>query len=258
MDYNAKKIVIADLDGTLTKSKTRMDGEMSNLIGALLGYKDMAVISGGSYAQFQKQFITSLPVPEDRLARLYLFPTNATSFYKFVNGGWAPVYIEALTETQKKKIFEAFDKALRLAHFERPEKLYGELIEDRGTQVTFSAYGQQAPLEIKEKWDPDQKKRLLIKRYLDEIIPEFKVKIGGTTSIDVTRKGIDKAYAIRKINEIFGYSIEQMVFLGDAIFEGGNDYAVKAAGVDSIKVGGPEDTKKILSEIIEVSKKNSK
>lgn len=257
MDYKKKKIVIADLDGTLTKSKAAMDTEMSDLLGELLNYKDFAVVSGGSYPQFQKQFISGLSCPKERLSRLYLFPTNATSFYKFTGKEWEPVYIETLTEEQRKRIMDGFKEALKRSGFKKPEKTYGEMIEDRGTQVTFSALGQRAPLELKSVWDPDQKKRQAIKSRLDKLIPEFEVRIGGTTSIDVTKKGIDKAYSIRKINDIFGYSLEQMMFLGDAIFEGGNDYAIKAAGVDSIKVEGPEDTKRIIREVIESSKEKN-
>ncbi|MDE1823154.1 MAG: HAD-IIB family hydrolase [Candidatus Micrarchaeota archaeon] len=260
MDYDVgkKRIVIADLDGTLTLSKTTMDRQMSDLICELLNYKDFAVISGGAYRQFQKQFLGGLSCNSGNISRLYLFPTNATSFYKFDDGEWSLVYSELLKPDEKKRIVEAFGTALKQARFEKPAHTYGEQIEDRGSQVTFSAFGQETPLEIKGSWDPDGKKRLVIKGYLDKLIPEFEVRIGGTSSIDVTKKGIDKAYGIRKINENLGYSIGQMLFLGDALFEGGNDYPVKRAGVDSISVSGPEETKKILREIIDMSKNSEK
>ena len=77
------------------------------------------------------------------------------------------------------------------------EQVWGEVIEDRGSQITFSALGQQAPLEQKDKWDPDFTKRKKIKAILDTLIPEFSVRMGGATSIDITKPGIDKAYGIR-------------------------------------------------------------
>ncbi|MDE1855743.1 MAG: HAD-IIB family hydrolase [Candidatus Micrarchaeota archaeon] len=255
MDYRAKKIVIADLDGTLAPSKSRMDSEMSSLIVELLEYKDFAVISGGRFEQFQKQFVSGLENRPERFSRLYLLPTCATAFYKFEEGEWQKVYSEDLSSEQKVRIMQAFETALRQAGYQKPEKVYGQILEDRGTQITFSANGQEAPLELKTAWDPDQKKRLLIKSYLDKLLPEFEIRVGGTNSIDVTKKGIDKAYGIRKIESYFGYKIGEMLFLGDALFDGGNDYPVKQVGVDSIQVSGPEDTKKILRDIIAVSKK---
>lgn len=252
--YSDKKIIIADLDGTLSLSKAQMDPEMSEIISELLGYKDFAVISGGGYPQFQKQFVSGLTCPAERLSRLYLFPTCATAFYRFVDGKWSPVYAETLSAYEKAKIMGAFDTALRRAGFQTPERLYGVLLEDRGTQITFSAYGSTAPLELKSAWDPDRTKRSAIRGYLMALLPEFEVAVAGTTSIDVTRKGIDKAYGVRKIKEILGYPYEQMLFLGDMLMEGGNDYPVKREGVDCISVSGPEEAKLVLKRIINESK----
>ncbi|MDE1762559.1 MAG: HAD-IIB family hydrolase [Candidatus Micrarchaeota archaeon] len=254
MDYSLKRIVIADLDGTLAPSKSKMDPEMSKLIIDLLEYKDFAVISGGRFEQFEKQFVSGLEKSPKRFSRLYLLPTCATAFYRFESGEWRKVYSEDLQKDEKSRIINAFGVALKQAGYSKPEKIYGDILEDRGTQITFSANGQQAPLEVKTAWDPTAEKRLRIKACLDKLIPEFEVRIGGTNSIDVTKKGIDKAYGIRKIEGYFGYKISEMLFLGDALFEGGNDYPVKTAGVDCIQVSGPEDTKKVLKSIIESSR----
>jgi hydroxymethylpyrimidine pyrophosphatase-like HAD family hydrolase len=130
------------------------------------------------------------------------------------------------------------------------EKVWGEVIEDRGSQITFSALGQQAPLEEKEKWDPDFSKRKKIKAILDGLIPEFSVRLGGSTSIDVTRPGIDKAYGIGKLRDILGISLKEMIFIGDALFPGGNDYPAEEAGVACIRVRGPNETKPVTEAII--------
>ena len=120
-----------------------------------------------------------------------------------------------------------------------PEKTWGETIEDRGTQVTMSALGQQAPLEKKEKWDPDFTKRKKMQALLEDVIPEFSVRLGGTTSIDVTRPGIDKAYGMGKLRDVLDIDIADMLFIGDALFPGGNDYPAKEAGVACIEVRTP-------------------
>jgi hypothetical protein len=130
------------------------------------------------------------------------------------------------------------------------EKVWGEVIEDRGSQITFSALGSQAPLEEKKKWDPDFTKRKKIKAVLDTLIPEFSVHLGGATSVDVTRQGIDKAYGIRKLRDILEIPIDQMIFIGDALFPGGNDYPAKEAGVLSIEVRDPDETKRVIEAIV--------
>ncbi len=94
------------------------------------------------------------------------------------------------------------------------------MIEDRGSQITFSALGQEAPLDEKKKWDPDFKKREKIKEILKPLIPDFSIQLGGSTSIDVTRPGIDKAYGVKKLQETLGIAIEDMIFVGDAVFPG--------------------------------------
>lgn len=249
MDYFRKRIIIADLDGTLSVSKSPIDGEMAALIMELLKSRSLAVISGGSYLQFQKQFLPSLPRNAD-LSRLYLFPTCATAFYKYDGNGWAEVYAERLSESERRKIFDAFDAALKETSFDFSQLSYGARIEDRDTQISFSALGQKCPYEIKSKWDPDHRKREVIVAALAPRIPEFEVRIGGTSTIDVTRKGIDKEYGINKISEYLGFTREEMLFVGDALFEGGNDYPAKKTGVDCMQVSGPEEAKALLRDVI--------
>ena len=140
------------------------------------------------------------------------------------------------------------EKAISLSDVSA-KKVWGELIEDRGSQITFSAVGQLAPLEEKKKWDPDFSKRKRMKAVLDKLIPEFSVRLGGTTSVDVTRPGIDKAYGIGKLRDILGIAITEMLFIGDALFPGGNDYPAKEAGVLSIQVRDPNETKRVIEAI---------
>ena len=149
-----KKLIVFDLDGTLTKSKTNLDKEMSEVMTTLLNKYKVAVIGGGSYEQFKRQFIKHLKVEKKLLKKLFLFPTSSTSFYRYEDG-WKCVYKHDLTDNEKKKIFDAFSKVL-VSH--KPEKVWGEIVEDRGSQITFSALGQKAPIDKKSEWDPNQKK----------------------------------------------------------------------------------------------------
>jgi hypothetical protein len=242
-----KKLVVFDLDGTLAPSKSSLDAEMAALINKLLSIIKVAVISGGDWSQFQKQVLSHL-ASDERLKNLSLLPTCGTQFYKY-DKNWEKIYSEDFSSEQKEKIVSSLKNAIEQSGL-KAAKVWGEVIEDRGSQVTFSALGQEAPLNEKVKWDPDFTKRKKMKAILDTLIPEFSVRLGGATSIDVTEPGIDKAYGIKKLRDVLGIAIEEMIFIGDALFPGGNDYPAEQAGVVSIRVRDPKETKCVIEAII--------
>jgi phosphomannomutase len=242
-----KKLIVFDLDGTLAESKAAIDKEMSTRLGALLTVAKVAVISGGDWPQFEKQVLAKLP-KNAALKNLSILPTCGTKYYEYKND-WKQLYAENFTDDEKNKIISSLNKAIDESGF-KATKVWGETIEDRGSQVTYSALGQHAPLDEKKKWDPDFAKRNKIKKQLDKMIPEFAVNLGGATSIDVTKHGIDKAYGIRKLRDVLNIAIKEMMFIGDAIFPGGNDYPAKQAGVFSVRVSDPNETKKVVESII--------
>ncbi len=247
--YTNKKLIIFDLDGTLAESKSIMDGEMTKLLGELLAVKKVAVISGGRFEQFKIEFLDSLALANFDLRSLYLFPTCATTFYQYQKE-WVKIYQESFSGDEKKKILRAFSYVMKRSGVKQPSRIYGDVLEDRESQITYSAAGQKAPVDVKQTWDPDATKRLAMKKVLQKEIPEFEIRVGGMTSIDVTRKGIDKAYGIQKMEELLHISKSEMLFIGDALFPGGNDYPVQQAGVSCIATSGPDETKKIIGKIL--------
>jgi phosphomannomutase len=242
-----KKLIVFDLDGTLAPSKAPLDSEMAALLNGLLQEVRVAVISGGDWPQFEKQVLANLAHNEN-LRGLSLLPTCGTKFYQF-DSGWKKLYSEDFSADQRGQILGALNQVIETSRF-RPEQTWGEVIEDRGSQITFSALGQQAPLDKKKAWDPDFTKRQKMKAVLDKLIPKFSVRLGGTTSVDITKPGIDKAYGIRKLRDTLGIPIEEMLFLGDAIFPGGNDYPAKEAGAECIEVRDPTESKHVIQAIV--------
>ena len=242
-----KKLIVFDLDGTLAESKASVDAEMAQLLDQLLKIVKVSVISGGAWSQFEKQVLAHLS-HAGILKNLSLLPTCGTKFYSY-DSEWELLYSEDFTASEKKKIFSSLQQATETSDL-KPAQTWGELIQDRGSQITFSGLGQQAPLEEKKKWDPDFAKRKKIKVLLDKLIPEFSVRLGGATSIDVTKHGIDKAYGIRKLRDVLGVPISEMIFIGDAVFPGGNDYPAKEAGALSIRVRDPHETKRVIEAIV--------
>ena len=156
-----KKLIVFDLDGTLAESKAAIDTEMAILFHNLLKVARVAIISGGAWPQFEKQVIAHLPKGSD-LNKLSILPTCGTKFYSYENGDWKKLYAENFTDVQKQKIEGSLKTAVEKSGF-KAEKIWGERIEDRESQITFSALGQKAPLEPKKAWDPDFKKRKKIK-----------------------------------------------------------------------------------------------
>jgi len=248
---SGKKVVIFDLDGTLTKSKSSLDREMGSLLVRLLRHRYVAVASGGSFQQFETQFVSKLPRSAN-LGNLVLFPTCAASGYYYNSrlGRFYRAYSSLLSKFAVKRIFQAFEKVFPESGYVKPKKTYGAILENRGSQVTFSALGQHAPLELKEKWDPHQKKRLRMRKLLKKLLPNFEIAIGGTTSIDVTNKGVNKTLCVKKLTEHLGVKKKDMVYVGDALFKGGNDYIMRSTRITCVPVSTPKNTKALIRRIV--------
>ena len=247
-----KKLVAFDLDGTLALSKQAVQPDMAEALADLLTVADVAVISGGDWPQFDKQVASNLPERAD-LSRLWMMPTTGTKLFVHKQGAWTPVYAELFADEEKAKIIAAFDESLKATGFV-PGETWGERIEDRGSQITFSALGQQAPLEAKEKWDPDFAKRKVIQADLKGRLPGLAINMGGSTSIDITREGVDKGYGLKKLAAESGYALDDMLFIGDAIFPGGNDYPAKEIGLDTVRVRDPQETINVIAAIVACQK----
>jgi HAD superfamily hydrolase (TIGR01484 family) len=244
-----KKLAVFDLDGTLAPSKSPLEPETGAWLARLLDVCRVAVISGGAWPQFQKQLLAHLPAGKN-LDRLSLLPTSGTRFMAFDHSDWRQLYAENFTDEEKKKIISALTEVFHASGFE-PDKHWGEVIEDRGSQITLSALGQEAPLDAKKTWDPDFSKRRAMREKLKPLLPEFSIGLGGTSSIDVTRPGVDKAYGIGKLKDVLGVALADMLFVGDALFEGGNDFPVRSTGVACIQVAGPSETRKVIEAIVD-------
>ncbi|KFA55220.1 hypothetical protein S40293_09851 [Stachybotrys chartarum IBT 40293] len=241
-------LVAFDLDGTLAISKQPLQVPMGEALANLLAVAHVAVISGGDWPQFQKQVTSRLPARAD-LSKLWLMPTTGTKLYQYKDGEWRATYAELFADDQKKEILKAFDASLEATGF-KPEKTWGERIEDRGSQITFSALGQEAPVTEKEVWDPLFSKRKVIQADLFTRLPDLSINMGGATSIDITKKGVDKGYGLKRLSATSGIPLDQMMFIGDAIFPGGNDFPAKELGLPTVQVLNVEGTLAAIAAIV--------
>lgn len=250
-----KKVIAFDLDDTLAVTKSPISDRMSQLLGRLLEKYDVCIISGGKFDQFKTQVVDRLDVAPHHLNRLHLMPTCGTRYYRYdeLKEAWALQYAEDLPPEQKATIVETIEKTAKELNLWLA-KPYGDIIEDRGSQITYSALGQQAPAAEKYAWsEAHLEEKQLLRDKLAERLPGLEVRLGGSTSVDITRIGIDKAYGMRKLVEAIDIDQDDILFMGDKLQEGGNDYPVKAMGIDVVEVGQWEDTAYALEGILAVS-----
>ncbi len=247
---NDLRVVAFDLDDTLAVSKSQIDGRMAELLGHLLGEVDVLIISGGRFEQFEAQVLAHLDLAEDKLRRLHLMPTCGTRYLRWQDGDWRLIYAEDLSEADKARIIAALTESAKALDLWET-KTWGDIIEDRGSQITFSALGQSAPPAEKYGWDPDGSKKQRLRDAVAEKLPDLEVRGGGSTSIDVTRKGVDKAYGMRKLLECLDLKHDNVLFVGDRLDHGGNDYPVKAMGIKCHSVTCWEETADYVEALVD-------
>lgn len=257
--FMKKKLIVFDLDSTLSPSKSPLPDRIAGLLSQLLAKFQICVISGGKYKLFQEQLLTRITTDPVLLKKLHLMPTSGTRYIRFENGLWKEQYAENIAPRDKKRIAEALKAGLDEAGY-REEKVYGDIIEDRDSQISLSIFGQEIVaglgeegIKIKEAWDPDGSKKLRLRDIVAPKIPDFEVRSAGTTTIDVTKPGIDKAYGVQKLLDLLSISKDEVLFIGDKLIEGGNDYPVKAMGIDCMEVSRWQDTALIIEAILYVS-----
>lgn len=253
-----KKVIAFDLDGTLAPSKSPLPDRMGEALDRLLDEYHVCVISGGKFGQFEKQLLNNLQADPARLERLHLMPTCGTRYMRYdaAKKEWETVYAEDFTEAEKETIKAALAETVeQLGYVEK--KTYGETLEDRGSQVTWSALGQDIVdhlgaegVRLKEDWDADNNKKNHIRDEAAKLLPNFEVRVGGVTSIDVTKPGIDKAYGMRKLMDILEIGKNDILFIGDRVQPGGNDYPVKQYGIDTLEIKKWEETAAAVEAIV--------
>jgi phosphomannomutase len=250
-----KKIIAFDVDGTLTASKTLITDSMADLIKKLIQKKMVISIAGGSFHQLETQFLP--PFLNDNSMLPYiknftLLPTSGSQRYEYdeKDGKWEMTDKEPMPTEAKKLAIELLEEIIADPQYEIPPNPIGNIIEDRDTQITFTPNGQQAPVEIKLRFDPDRKKREKIVAMLEPKLPELTLLINGTSSIDILPKGFNKAVGLMRYLKKAGLNKSDILFVGDGLFPGGNDYSVFEAGFDTIAVKNPKETESIIKQWI--------
>lgn len=267
-----KQVLAFDVDQTLNIAKTPIPSEMAAVLSKCLDHFYICPISGQKFEQFLIQIVDPIVTfagqnPDDqskllkRLENLRLFVAQGTQYYRYQPQGdtydpanWQQIYNYPLSNEDVVKITTVLEEAARELGFWEADKLAegDQIIENRLSQVTFSALGQTAGTEVKYAWDPDLKKRQAIVAKCREKLPDFLYEIGGTTSINVAAPGMNKEFGMTHLLEELHVEKSDVLYFGDMTQPGGNDYPVVAMGVDTITVRSHEDTLYALRGILGV------
>lgn len=246
------KTVVFDLNGTLTESKESIDDEMAVLLQKLLQVHNVVVVSGSSWKLIHKQVVNKLP-EDSNISNLYVLPTSGGSMYQtWGKYGWVATYQLKLQKPDSDRITQVLDDMIK-EHDLDSQKLWGKQIDYRECQVTLSVLGQNAPSDIKATYDPDGSKRRAFVEILQKKLPAFDIRVSGRTSIDISLRGVNKKYGIDELMKRLHVSKDDVIFVGNEIFKGGNDYAAVEMGLEHFSVKDPEETKTWIRKMLDSS-----
>lgn len=252
-----KKVLAFDIDQTLNIAKTPIPPDIATLLKSCLHYFEICPISGQKFDQFIIQIVDPLKaagVTPEELSHLHLFVAQGTQYYQFdINANdWQQIYNYPLTDQQVQTITRALEQAAKELGFWEADQLADgdEIIENRLTQVTFSALGQKAGTEAKYAWDPDHKKRDAIANRARALAPDFEFEVAGTTSINAFTPGMNKTFGMTHLLKELKVAKSDILYFGDMTQPGGNDYPVVQMGIDTITVRNHEDTSFALRGIL--------
>lgn len=243
------QLICFDIDDTLTQSKQQISREMADLLSALSHFYKVSIVSWWDFPQFEKQILSHLP-KHTNFTNMILAPTCGTKLYVYENTAWKKIFSLALSQEEKQHIIHSLHTISKKLGYDKLQT-WGNTIEDRETQITYSALWQNAPLEIKKTWDPTWEKRKTLKNLLQPLLPEYDIHLWWTTSLDILKKGIDKSFWVQKLLEYTRFPLNSVLFVGDSVFDSGNDYApLHKLGIITKKVFSLEDTKILISDLI--------
>lgn len=243
------RAVMFDLDETLAESFTPAAPTMLERLTRLSRALPFAVISGAGFDRIERDLM--LHMPAARRENIALFPNSSSQCFLW-HDGWRAAYDIELSEDERVEIRRAIERAILEVPEAREAPHWGERVVDRGAQIAFAIIGTEAPHDAKRSWDPLGEKRAAIAKHLSLELPGYDVYTGGSSTVDITRAGINKAYGVRWYAEHLGAKPADLLYIGDALYPGGNDYVVIPTGIATRRTESPLQTEQFIDEILSV------
>lgn len=248
LDFSPRAVLF-DLDDTLAESFQPPLPSTIERLRLLLEKIPVAIITAAGFPRIERDFLTHL-ADSPHIDRFTVFANSSAECFVW-QGGWTLLYDFELTDAERARISAIITESVKATGIQAGQTKYEPKIIDRRVQIAYAAIGLTASEADKNSWDPDQSKRRLLKSEIEKRLPGFEVLIGGKTTIDITRTGVDKSYGVRYFAERQKCEPEDMLYVGDALYEGGNDAVVIATGVRTRQVSSPLETERVIDAVLE-------
>jgi len=236
--------ILFDIDSTLTPPRQPIKKEMVEILMRLS--VPFHVAAGSHIELVQDQFLTPLYDFGYR-GQFEAFLSNGAIHYSCDYSRGISVKIvsefnlrEYLGESDYGLIISTLKRILRLKKFKLGDDLQvmGQRITDRGSMINFCPIGRVMveDAEVSNNranfvnYDRTHGYRKMVVDYLSHELARLvntrhlSIALGGQTSFDIGVSMHDKSTALRTLLKIG--SISHIVFVGDALFRGGNDEPV--------------------------------
>tara|TARA_R100001015_G_C4631998_1_gene195022 strand:+ start:1412 stop:2194 length:783 start_codon:yes stop_codon:yes gene_type:complete len=259
-----KKIVLFDMDGTLTPARQPMERPVTDKLMQLqeAGF-EIGIVTGSDLGYVKEQCKDLFEhIGLDR-SGIHFLPCNGTKYYRLPNNEFVKVYEENmrrhLGESNWKRLIRIVTSLqLSLINGNRTIPLTGNFINYRGSTLNWCPIGRQADMDDREKWCLWDKHDWIRYKWFKTAREEFDasdlkdvvIKMGGDTSFDIYPKGWDKTFAFRNFEDY-----DKVYFVGDRCGSKGNDKeAYDLAGDLGFVTSGPKETIGIIDHIIKEDK----
>lgn len=228
------KHLFFDMDKTVAPARQPILPEMFDLLASVP--QDVVIVSG--------QLLEKIDWQTNQVPAYYLGNNGNTANTVTNEPLWEN---PPLHEQHKAEIHQHIEQLTALLEHELNHDW--NPIEDRGSQITFSPIGNTAPVEVKQAYDPDRKKRFSLLEQVPFASDDIMVRIGGSTSLDYIHKERHKGTNVARLIDEMGWRKEDAVYFGDGLYPGGNDELVIGV-IDTIAVDDHHDTYQKLQALL--------
>ncbi len=211
-----------DLDNTLTPSKSLIEPAHVPILKKLCERADVTVVSGHGEQDIRKHLRPELE------SMYHVLGQNGN---RAVTKDGNVLWNHSLTKKQKEATLALIADIRRELNYKVKDE--NDIVEDRDSQIAFSLIGHHEDKAKKDAFDPDFAKRRAVLENLEQSGTLKKlndagveVRIGGTTNLDFFQFGKNKGYNVGVFIEKMGWKKDDCLYIGDALFPGGNDDTV--------------------------------
>ena len=264
MPTTKDNIVLFDMDGTLTEARKKANWSLVRPLRELSKHAHIGIVTGSPMTYLEQQCgILWTELGSVNIDCISLFPCNGTQYYAydFRQSSWVANSNTSMkdhigNDNYRQLIREILSIQAWYSDNNHGLPLTGNFISDRQSMVNWCPVGRDADDNCRSEFvafDKEQRCRETLKEELEDALSQVSIEnivctLGGNTSIDIYPSGWDKTYVLRHLD-----MYKTVYFVGDKCTGYGNDrslYEELDPGVTSFETTGPDDTMKIIRNII--------